>query len=55
MGEILERAFQREESFFHQGNNEKFRNEVNQVVNRTKRKRRFGMYWHWSSESYTIA
>ena len=36
MGETLERAFQREESFFHKGNKEKFRTEVNQAVNQTK-------------------
>ena len=36
MGEILERAFQREELFFHKGNKEKFRTEVNQAVNQTK-------------------
>ena len=36
MGETLERAFQREESFLHKGNKEKFRTEVNQAVNQTK-------------------
>ena len=36
MGETLERAFQREESFLHRGNKEKFRTEVNQAVNQTK-------------------
>ena len=36
MGETLERGFQREESFLHKGNKEKFRTEVNQAVNQTK-------------------
>ena len=36
MGETLERAFKREESFLYRGNKEKFRTEVNQAVNQTK-------------------